>query len=62
MKFIVSTSVLLKQLSSISGVIASNPVVPILENFLFEIEDQILTVTASDLQTSIITTLEINAK
>jgi len=62
MKFIVSSSALLKQLSSISGVITTNPVVPILENFLFEIEDNKLTITASDLQTSMITELEIESK
>jgi len=63
MKFVVNSSVLLKQLSAISGAIASNPVVPILENFLFEIADNKLTITASDLQTSMITELsEIDAK
>ncbi len=62
MKFIVSSSYLLKQLSSINGVITTNPVVPILENFLFEISDGTLTVTASDLQTSMITELEVEAK
>jgi len=58
MKFIVSSSTLLKQLSGISGVVTSNPVVPILENFLFEISEGKLRVTASDLQTSMITELE----
>lgn len=62
MKFIVSSSVLLKQLTSINGVITTNPVVPILENFLFEINDGRLTVTASDLQTSMITALDVEAK
>lgn len=62
MKFIVSSSALLKQLSSINGVITSNPVVPILENFLFEIENGKLTITASDLQTSMITEMEVEAK
>jgi len=62
MKFIVSSSALLKQLSGISGVITTNPVVPILENFLFEIDDSRLTITASDLQTSMITELEIESK
>jgi DNA polymerase-3 subunit beta len=61
MKFIVSSSVLLKQLSSIQGVITTNPVVPILENFLFEINEGALTVTASDLQTSIITELKVES-
>lgn len=62
MKFIVSSSVLLKQLSSINGVITTNPVVPILENFLFEINEGSLTITASDLQTSMITELEVESK
>ena len=62
MKFIVSSSALLKQLSGINGVITTNPVVPILENFLFEIEEGTLTVTASDLQTSMITELEVESK
>ena len=62
MKFIVSSSFLLKQLSAINGVITTNPVVPILENFLFEISDGTLTVAASDLQTSMITELEVEAK
>jgi DNA polymerase-3 subunit beta len=62
MKFIVSSSALLKQLSAINGVITTNPVVPILENFLFEIEQGELTITASDLQTSMITSLEVEAK
>jgi len=62
MKFIVSSSALLKQLQSINGVIASNPVVPILENFLFEINDGTLTITASDLETSMITEMHVEAK
>src|SRR5690554_2646229 len=62
MKFIVSSSALLKQLSGINGVITTNPVVPILENFLFEINEGKLTITASDLQTSMITELEVEAK
>ncbi len=62
MKFIVSSATLLKQLSAINGVITTNPVVPILENFLFEINDGMLTVTASDLQTSMITELEVESK
>ncbi len=62
MKFIVSSGALLKQLASINGVITTNPVVPILENFLFEINDGLLTVTASDLQTSMITEIDVECK
>ena len=62
MNFIVSSSYLLKNLSSISGVITSNPVVPILENVLFEIENGNLLVTASDLQTSVMVELQVESK
>lgn len=62
MKFIVNSSYLLKQLSQINGVITTNPVVPILENFLFEIDKSVLTVTASDLQTSMITEIAVESK
>jgi DNA polymerase-3 subunit beta len=62
MKFIVNSSYLLKQLTNINGVITTNPVVPILENFLFEIDKNNLTVTASDLQTSMITEITIESK
>ena len=62
MKFIVSSAELLKRLSNINGVITTNPVVPILENFLFEINDGLLTITASDLQTSMITEIDVEAK
>jgi DNA polymerase-3 subunit beta len=62
MKFIVNSAYLLRQLSNINGVITTNPVVPILENFLFELEKGSLTVTASDLQTSMITELQVESK
>jgi len=62
MKFIVNSAYLLKQLSNINGVITTNPVVPILENFLFELDKGSLTVTASDLQTSMITDLQVESK
>jgi DNA polymerase III subunit beta len=62
MKFIVSSSALLKQLQQISGVINSNTVLPILEDFLFEIENSKLTVTATDLETVMKVHLDIEAK
>jgi DNA polymerase-3 subunit beta len=62
MRFIVSTSTLLKQLQSISGASSSSTVLPILENFLFEIKDNVLTISATDLQTSMVTSLPIEAK
>ena len=52
MKFIVSSSVLLKNLSALSGVIGSSNTLPILDDFLFELKDDTLFVTASDLETT----------
>lgn len=62
MKFIVSTTTLLKQLQLINGVISTNTVLPILEDFLFEIKGNELTISATDLETSMSTRLEIEAK
>src|SRR3954465_6582098 len=62
MKFVVSSTALLKQLTALNGVITTNPVVPILENFLFEVSSGKLTVYASDLQTSMITEISIESK
>lgn len=62
MKFIVSTTSLLKQLQALSGVISSNTVLPILENFLFDIKPGSLTVFATDLETSMSTMLDIESK
>lgn len=62
MKFIASSSALLKQLQNISGVINTNTVLPILEDFLFEIEKNRLTLVATDLETVIRTEMEIEAR
>jgi len=52
MKFIISSSLLLKQLQAISGVLSTNNTLPILDNFLFELKEKELNVTASDLETT----------
>ncbi|HPH23749.1 MAG TPA: DNA polymerase III subunit beta [Chitinophagaceae bacterium] len=62
MKFIVSSSSLLKHLQQISGVINANTVLPILEDFLFEIQDKKLIVTATDLETVMRVQLDIESK
>jgi DNA polymerase-3 subunit beta len=62
MKFIVSSSALLKQLQQINGVISANTVLPILEDFLFEIEKNKLTVVATDLETVMKIHMDIEAK
>lgn len=53
MKFIISSTTLLKSLQKISGVLSTSSTLPILEDFLFELKDDTLTVTASDLETTI---------
>ena len=62
MNFIVSSSYLLKNLNVINGVITSNPVVPILDNVLFEIENGNLLITASDLQSSVMVEIQVESK
>lgn len=62
MKFIASSSSLLKQLQHIAGVINANTVLPILEDFLFEVEKNKLTVVATDLETVMRVQLDIEAK
>ena len=61
MKFIVSSSELQKALQTVSGVISNSQSRPILENFFFEIEKDILKITASDGETTLITSLEVRS-
>lgn len=60
MKFVVSSTELLKHLNAISRVISSKNTLPILDNFLFRLEGKSLSVTASDLETTLITTMELD--
>ncbi len=62
MKLIVSSSLLQKHLQSISGVLASNSPLPILDNFLFDLKATELTISASDLETTITTKLKVESK
>jgi DNA polymerase-3 subunit beta len=62
MKFIVSSSALLKQLQQINGVINANTVLPILEDFLFEVQKNKLTVVATDLETVMKIQLDVEAR
>jgi len=59
MKFSVESSYLLKQLQLANGAIGSNPVLPILEDFLFELKNNVLTISATNLETSITTQVEV---
>lgn len=60
MKFIISSSILLKQLSSLSGLFGSGGVLPVLENVLFELDKSNLKLSATDLETSM--SITVNAE
>lgn len=62
MKFIVSSSSLLKHLQQISGVISGNTVLPILEDFLFEITEKKLSIAATDLETVMRVEMDVESK
>ena len=61
MKFIVSSTYLLKQLQVLGGVISSSNTLPILDNFLFELDENKLTVSASDLETTMSSSLNVES-
>ena len=60
MKFVVSSTELLSHLAAISKVISSKSTMPILDNFLFRISENSLTITASDLESTLITHMELD--
>ncbi|MEX2595942.1 MAG: DNA polymerase III subunit beta [Salibacteraceae bacterium] len=60
MKFIVSSSTLLKQLTSISGVLNTSSNLPILGYFLFDVKDKKLIISGSDLESTMITEIALN--
>jgi len=60
MRFIVSSTTLLKNLQTISGVINSSNNLPILDDFLFELEGNNLLITASDMETRITVKIELS--
>ncbi|MEN9521952.1 MAG: hypothetical protein RL065_329 [Bacteroidota bacterium] len=61
MKFTVSSSLLLKRLQLLSGVLNNNNPLPILDNFLFELNKGSLFIYACDLETTMTTKLEVES-
>src|SRR6056297_3406516 len=59
MKFVLSSTELLSHLQAISKVISNKNTLPILDNYLFQLAGNELTITASDLETTLITSLEL---
>ena len=60
MKFTISSSALLSTLSTTGKVVSNKNTLPILDYFLFDLKDGILKVTASDLETTLITTVAVD--
>ncbi len=60
MKFVVSSTELLSHLTAISKVISTKSTMPILDNFLFQISENLLTITASDVESTLITSMELD--
>ncbi|MDR0413756.1 MAG: DNA polymerase III subunit beta [Dysgonamonadaceae bacterium] len=59
MKFVVSGNLLLSHLQTVGRVIASKNSIPILDCFLFELQETQLTITAADSETRMMTTVEV---
>lgn len=62
MRFIISSGTLLKQLQTLAGIISNNNATLILDNFLFELKGGLLTLTASDLETTMRAVLEVEGE
>lgn len=60
MKFVVSSTELLNHLSALSKVISSKSTMPILDNFLFQLTETELIITASDLESTLITSMKLD--
>ena len=61
MKFIVSSSALLKPIQTLSGVLNTTNTLPILDHFLFDVSDNNLRVTATDLETTMSAVINVEA-
>lgn len=59
MKFVVSSTELLNHLQAVSRVINTKNTLPILDNFLFQLEKNELVITASDLESTMITRIHL---
>lgn len=62
MKFIVNSTCLLKEIQKLSSVISSNNTLPILDNFLFELTGNHMTIIASDLEVTMIAAIDVESE
>ena len=60
MKFVVSSTALLNVLQTSSKVVSNKNTLPILDNFLFDLKEGVLKITASDLETTLIGSLKVD--
>ena len=61
MKFIVSSNTLLKKLQILGGVINTSNTIPVLDHFLFDLDGSKLKITSSDLETTMISSMEVDS-
>jgi DNA polymerase-3 subunit beta len=61
MKFKASSQDLYHYLGKAAGAISSNPVLPVLEDFMFTLRKSKLTITATNLETTVITGMEVTS-
>ncbi len=62
MKFVASTSALLRQLQIAAGALSANPVIPVLEDFMMTLQGNKLSIAASNLEMTITTDLEVTGQ
>jgi len=62
MKFIASSSLLLKNIQVLGGILNTNNTLPILDYFLFNISESVLKITASDLETTLSAEIKIESE
>ncbi len=61
MKFTIARSQLLKPLQQVSGALGGRPTLPILGNLLLKVEDNTLTITATDLEVELVARLALES-
>ena len=59
MKFIINSLLFSKQIQSLSGVLTNNNTVPIINCFHFHLDEGLLTIRATDLETTLVSKVEV---
>ena len=61
MKFIVNSTSLLREIQKLNSVISTNNTLPILDNFLFEVNSSVMTIVASDLEVTMMSNISVES-